>query len=223
MTAPKLHSSHEAVVHSSANRTRLRVPKSSRKHAQLHHAQHALEKIQGVSSVEINHQTGSLLVHHDDRPDILNEISSALQESAPEILAALLIPGAEEAEIGMGVITSLFKKCVLGPLTGKKADEPAGNGGSPAPSQPFGVSFPADNTTIKTMLPIAFICAGAWKLMQEEALLAGLAPIACFYYGFDMYWKLRQENVDARIEATADRLAAKQMEKQAHKTTAEHA
>ena len=124
----------------------------------------------------------------------------------------------------MGLITnSLFKKCVLEPMTGKKADQCEGNGGSAAPSQPFGVSFPADNTTIRTVLPIAFICAGAWKLMQEEALLAGLAPIACFYYGFDMYWKLRQENVDARIEAAADRLTAKQMNKQAHKTSAEHA
>ena len=75
MTAPKLHSSHEAVAHSSANRTRLRVPKSSRKSARNCHRVPNMpwKKIQGVSSVEINYETGSRPVHHDNRPDILNE------------------------------------------------------------------------------------------------------------------------------------------------------
>jgi copper chaperone CopZ len=222
MTTPKLHRHHHTVVHSSTNRTRLRVPKSHRSHAHLLHAKKAIENLPGVSAVEVNPETGSLLIHHEDRPDILTEVSAALQESAPEILAALLIPGIGEADLGIGVLSSLVKRCVIEPLSGSAQNKTGANGGFASTSESYGIDFPAGNKTIRRMLPLAFVAAGTWKLLQEEALLAGLAPIACFYYGFDLYWKFRQENVEARIEETTEQIANKPVSKQGNRAAVEH-
>src|SRR5437016_5420740 len=109
MTKKKLHVKSKAVVHQSKHRTRLRVPKTYRHGEHMHHVRKRIEDVPGVRSVEVNQETGSLLIHHDERPNLLEDITLVLEESAPELLACMLLPGAEEGEIGLEMIGGLCK------------------------------------------------------------------------------------------------------------------
>ena len=82
MTTPKtskrpLSAQHHTVAHTSKHRTRLRVPKNKRGHVKFSKAKQALEAIPGVRSVEINDDTGSLLIHHDETPGLFEDVSEA--------------------------------------------------------------------------------------------------------------------------------------------------
>jgi hypothetical protein len=198
MTKARLHADHKVVVHSSKHRTRLRIPKAHRQHARLHEAQNALQRIPGVRAVEINSETGSVLIHHDESEQLFDEISSALEESAPEILMALLIPGEGEAELGLGVLSNLFKKIVAAPEHAN-----GGNGVSAAAGHQNPLVV---NDNVRRYMPLAFIGIGIWQMIREEALLSGIAPVALFYYGFDLYWKLQQDTMTRHIEQTTDAL-----------------
>src|SRR5436305_11351591 len=125
MTKKKLTDDHDAVVHRSKHRTRLRVPKGSRHPKQLHDVKKAIEKIDGVKSVDVNPQTGSVLVHHEDKHDMLADIGAAIEESAPELLTALIMPEAA-AEAGGELLARMFKKYWLAPRDGEGS---TGNGG----------------------------------------------------------------------------------------------
>jgi len=177
----------------------LRVPKGHRKPAKLHEAQTALQRVPGVRSVEINSDTGSVLIHHDDRPFLFDEITAALEESAPDLLTALLIPGEGEIELGLGMLSNLFKKIIVAePVHGN-----GGNGVGPADAEQDPL---AQGDNVKRYLPMAFIAVGLWQMIQQEALLSGIAPVALFYYGFDLYWKLHQDTVTRQIEQATETL-----------------
>jgi hypothetical protein len=157
--------------------------------------QKSLEGIDGVESVVINNHTGSVLVHHHESADLLDQIGDALQESAPDILASMLVPGGGELEAGLGVIAALAKNF----LSDSKLTPSSNNGGG-APAH--GLS--AGNVTARRAIPLALIGAGLWKLWQEEALLGGLAPLALLYYGWDMNWKFKLDERTTELEHLAE-------------------
>ena len=196
MSRRTLHEHAHGVVHRSKHRTRLRVPRRYRKSTNLHEVKSELEKIPGIQSVEVNEETGSVLIHHDETPQLLDKVSQALDEAAPELLACMLMPGAEELEVGIGVVSKLFQSLFASP-----EHAVPGNGGT-AVAHAVGVG-PGASSVAKNYLPMAFVAAGVWQMLQEEALLAGIAPLALFYYGFDMYWKIRQEQRTAYLEQKA--------------------
>lgn len=213
MAKHSLHARSRAVVHRSKNRTRLRVPKKYRQHESMRKVQTRIERIPGVQSVVINSQTGSVLVHHDETPDLLDEIGAAFEESAPDILMAMV--GGEEAELGLGFLTSFAKSL----FTHEGTRAAAGNGGGSAAAETFG----AGGITAKQALPLMLIAAGVWKMMQDEALLGSLAPLALFYYGFDLAWKFREENRTVEIERIATHHPSESHSSEARKSTKDHA
>ena len=203
MSNKKLHEHSRGVVHRTKHRTRLRVPKKYRKQAELHQLKTNIEQIPGVQSVEVNDQTGSVLIHHEETEGLFEQIGEALQESAPELLSLMLLPGGEEAEVGMEVLANLFKTVFVEPLNGHSQEA-----SSHADAHASGMGAPS--VKWKRMVPLAFIAAGTWKLLQEEALLAGVAPLVLFYYGFDTYWKFKQESLTAKVAKTTDSLPTEQ-------------
>ena len=183
-----LSAEHHTVAHTSKHRTRLRVPKNKRSHVKFSKAKQAIEAIPGVRSVEVNDDTGSVLIHHDETPGLFEDVSEALAESAPDLLAALLLPEAEGAEIGLSFLASIAKHLFMEPHPGNTH----GEGTAVATSTQSEFHFEAGNVNYRKVVPMAFIGIGLWQMLEQEALLAGIAPIALLYYGFDMYWKFNQ-------------------------------
>jgi copper chaperone CopZ len=209
MAKQQLRKHSHGVVHRGKNRTRLRVPRKYRSHESMAAMQKRLETIPGVESVVINSQTGSVLVHHQESADLLEQIGDALQESAPDILASMLVPGGGELEAGLGVIAALAKNF----LSDAKLTPVSNNGGHAAEH-----SLSAGNVTARRAIPLALIGAGLWKMWQEEALLGSLAPLALLYYGWDMHWKFKLDERTTELEHLAESQApyaepAKEMKK----------
>ncbi|HEY9731574.1 MAG TPA: cation transporter [Drouetiella sp.] len=208
MTKEKLTEKHGAVVHRSKHRTRLRVPKGKlRNEHDLLEVKNAIQKIDGVRHVEVNPQTGSVLVHHEDKHDILTDIGAAIEESAPELLMALVMPAAAE-EAGVELLTRMFRKYFMTP----RADQiPNGGNGGVEHEVNGGARFElriregyartVNKKNAKNIVPLAFVVAGAVKLVRDESLWANVPALALFYWGFDMYWKLQQTEELQNVES----------------------
>lgn len=185
----ELQHTHHGVVHQSSRRTRLRVPKPYRAKKTLTPVKNAIQNVPGVTEVEVNSETGSILVHHEDRPGILPAIGAAVEESAPELLAALIVP--EGGEAAAPFLSSIFKRYFLAPR-GPQGESAAGSLSDADQGEP--------TIPLKKLVPAAFAAAGVWKLIETESLLGGVAPLVLFYYAFDTYWKFSMSESEHRIE-----------------------
>jgi copper chaperone CopZ len=173
--ATKLTLASPGVVHSSAHRTRLKAAGLHR-HAEAKRVKAHLEKVPGVRDVRITHG-GSIVIEHEERKDVIDNISEAIAQTAPDLLE-ILIGG---PEIGVMKIGSVFTKW----FSESQADD----------AKP---SAPVELTQI---MPVAFLSAGAYLVLIEgEALLAGVGPLALFYWAFDSHWKFKQEKRTQHVE-----------------------
>lgn len=208
MTKHTLTEQHGAVVHRSKHRTRLRVPKGKlRNEHDLQQVKDAIQKIDGVRHVEVNPQTGSVLVHHEDKHDMLTDIGAAIEESAPELLMALVMPAAAE-EAGVELLTRMFRKYFMTPRANPTAN--GGNGGAEHGvngGAKFelrireGYARTVNKENAKNLVPLAFVVGGVIKLVRDESLWANVPALALFYWGFDMYWKLQQSEELHNVES----------------------
>src|SRR5882762_5278414 len=64
----------QGVAHSSSHRTRLKVPKDHNIAANSLIVKDAIERVPGVKDVKVVPPIGSVVVEHDDRPDVLENI-----------------------------------------------------------------------------------------------------------------------------------------------------
>lgn len=195
MTKQHLQKGSIGVAHKSAKRTRLRVSKKYRHRETLHPVKEAIANIPGVTGVEVNPQTGSILVHHDEQPGILASISEAIEQTAPELLLELVMPEEMALIAGAPAVSGLLKSLAK-VVTGEDTAADEGYSENADGAQPARSSA----ATIKRMVPAAFAVAGIYKLIETESLLAGMAPLVLFYYAFDSYWKLSEEDRVKHIE-----------------------
>ena len=93
MTTRKLHSKSKVVAHSLPHRTRLRLPRGHRDAATIAKVHKTISNTKGVHSVEINERTGSVLIHHDEDPEVLAKVGDALEDVAGELFEAILEAG----------------------------------------------------------------------------------------------------------------------------------
>lgn len=173
----------KSVAHHSPGRTRLKVPKSQRKH--LHKIKDALVANPGVKNVEINHQTGSVLVHHEHETPIFEVMHKAVESVEADLLTALIEGEAVElagvfsiAAAGVGLLGSI----------GKGLLDSAGQGGK----LPTLISGQASD--LKTVVPAAFLIAACYKAYQSKTFWQGLTPMALAYWAFDTYWRFNVAN-----------------------------
>jgi hypothetical protein len=170
------------VAHSSAHRTRLKVPKTHNIADHSLAVKDAIEHVPGVKDVKVVPPIGSVIVEHENRPDVLENIGEAIAQASPEVFALLTAESPARSVALMSMFSNLFQ------------DDPK----SAIDDAQVGLNF-------KKAIPYAFLAAGLMQVLEGEALLAGVGPLALFYWAFDSRWKFKQEFVaaethDAQIE-----------------------
>ena len=105
----KLTKTSKAVKHHLPHRTRLKVSNQHRTAHTLTAVENSLRKVPGVKEVHVNHRTGSVLVEHDEREDILGDMGEAVNEVAGDIFEAVLETAGLEIP-GLSIFAHLISK-----------------------------------------------------------------------------------------------------------------
>ena len=210
--AAKLTPISSGVVHSTAHRTRLKVPKQQRSSHNAKVVKDAISLVPGVKEVRIHEGSGNVIIEHDSRADIVENIGEAIRTVAPEHLAVLTEHTAGEG-IGLGGLAA------IGALLGNILSDNQDTSEQAAAGEARDVK-----AQIKRVIPWAFLGAGLLQLLEGESILAGVPPLALFYWAFDSHWKFKEEKIIAATheaaptaEATATAKAAPRIA--ANKTT----
>lgn len=179
----RLNRDSKAVAHHSPGRTRIKVPKSHRK--KLHEIKDALSKTAGVRSVEINHDTGSVLVHHEHDLPIFETLHKAVENVSVDLLTTLiegetaqLMGGVGIAAAGLGLIGTVGKSFFESVREGSKSQ----------------TLITGQASDLKTIVPTAFLIAAAVKAYETKSFWQGLTPLALAYWAFDTYWRFNVAN-----------------------------
>jgi len=171
------------VVHSSPFRTRLKTAKwqdASEEDVAL--VKDALERVPGV--IEVRAMPRGFVIEHEARADVVENIGVALAEVSPVLLEHLTEEPHRE------------KHKVSGMLDRLKFDVPQ------LPDIDFSKASLSDaGPVIKKAIPAVLAGAGALLLLEGETLLAGVGPLALFYWAFDFNWKMKQEKVLTEVVA----------------------
>ncbi len=177
----KLSKAAKAVAHHSPGRTRLKVPKKHRH--KLHELKSEIAKQPGVKNVDINHDTGSIVVQHEHDTAIFDAMHKAVEGLGGELLTALIegesvemLGVASVVAAGVGILEAVGKT-----FFGTREEN----------STPLLTGATSD---IKTLVPAAFLLASIVKSYQTRSFWQGVAPIVLAYYAFDSYWKLNVSN-----------------------------
>jgi copper chaperone CopZ len=144
----------------------------------------SVKNLPGVKGVDINHRTGSVLVHHEAREDMLPAVSTAVDGVAGEIFETLL--ELEGVEIpGLSIIAHL-----LGTNMSNLNNTMA--------------SATKNIVDLKTVLPMGFLVAGFHVARQNPGWWAEIPAWALFYYAYDSYLKFHPMIPTAVTEAAAE-------------------
>ena len=75
----KLTAKTKGVSHHLPHRTRLRVANPKRRVKEMAQVSERLKRVPGVTGVEMNDRTGSILVHHEENDNVLELLGTALK------------------------------------------------------------------------------------------------------------------------------------------------
>lgn len=159
------------VVHAGATRTRLRVRGRDRGKGGLARIKNVAEQQPGVTGVEVNATTGSVLIHHDKGAAPAGGFAAALGD------AGVILRGLEEGDIGGPGEHSQASAAVEGAL---------GDLNRRVGAATHGV------VDLKLLLPAGLIGVGLWRVVTNPAaLLTEIPTYALFWFGIDLYTKFR--------------------------------
>lgn len=180
----KLTRTAKSVAHHSPGRTRIKVPKRHRD--QLHKIKSEIEKQEGVTSVEVNHSTGSVLVKHEHEMPIFEVLHKAVESVGGDVLTTL-IEGGEAAEIigPLGLAAAAF-----GILEGLATAlfSSSNEGGN------FKKVIAERGSDWKTLVPAGFLLAATYKAYETRTFWQGVTPAILCYWAFDTYWKFNVQD-----------------------------
>jgi hypothetical protein len=153
--------------HSSAGRVRVRVPKENRTERGMEALRHDLSSHPAVAAVEVNRQTGSVLVHGEDGPALtmaVGELLDVVEKAGPE----------GEGEVGVETAVGFIKAADrrLSQLTGRRV-------------------------SLRWVVPAAFVGLGLRALAVEGLSVGTLPWFVLVYYGVDSFLKLYPEHAPA--------------------------
>jgi len=192
------------VVHSSPYRTRLKSAKW--KHASADDValvKDALERVPGVT--EVRPMAKGFVIQHEPRADVVENIGSALSQVSPVLLEHLTEdPHSDDKKehnkkerSEKSAAEYLLDRLNLNSLT---------------------FAFPSIDSAsqniddakplLKKTVPAILAGAGALLLLEGESILAGVGPLALFYWAFDFSWKMKQEQLQEQGPA-ADAMESK--------------
>jgi hypothetical protein len=187
MTTRKLHSKSKVVAHSLPHRTRLRLPRGHRDAATIAKVHKTISNTKGVHSVEINERTGSVLIHHDEDPEVLAKVGDALEDVAGELFEALLEAGGLEIP-GLSIIAHLIRESL------SHADNR--------------LAVATNNVIdLKMLVPVGFFAAGVIQSRRHLGWFNQMPAWMLFYFAYDAYMKfhgpsVRETSAEERFELT---------------------
>jgi len=184
----KLTATAGGVTHHLPHRTRLRLPKHHRNARTMNKMRDRLKKVPGVKDVQVNERTGSILIEHEDKQNVLENLGSAVQEVASEVFDTLI--EMQQSEVpGLSIVGHLVK--------------------SQASRLDTKVATATDNwLDLKTLFPAALLGTGIYTAITEKAWL-GIGEIPAFvffWYAYDAYMKFHGPSV--RAVSVAERVEA---------------
>ena len=165
------------VAHHSPSRTRYRLARQHRNVKTLNRIRESIVNVPGVSKVEFNERTGSVLVLHEEKPEILALLDNVLNGVAVDLFEELV-----EVELGLfpGVsILANFIKSRSGTLNQSVA------------------RLTYNYLDLKTLVPIAFLAGGIYQASKTRAWWNQVPAWVLFYYAFDSYLKFHNPNLSS--------------------------
>ena len=157
------------VTHHLPHRTRYRLAIHHRTPGTVTRIQESILKVPGVKKVEFNERTGSLLVHHDENPEILPMLGTILENIAGDLFVEIT-----EADLaflpGVSLLAQLVKK-----RFGKIND--------------YVLRKTNNYLDLKMLLPIGFVAAGIYQTSKNKAWFSQVPAWVLFYYAYDSYLK----------------------------------
>jgi len=158
--AARLTPISSGVAHSSAHRTRLKVPKNQMTVKNIPAIKTALKAVAGVRDVRVVPPIGSVIIEHEDRADVLEQIGQAIEKASPELFC-LLTSAVPDSQVPLAsLFTNLFKE----ELEDSKNPQ----------------NLSAGNE-VKRLVPYAFLAAGLIQILEGEALFASVGPLALHF------------------------------------------
>jgi len=159
------------LVHASATRTRLRLRGRDRGKGGLARIQQAAEQQPGVTGVEVNERTGSVLIHHRKGMAPAGSLVASLGD------VGVILRGLEAGDIGgpgQHSQASAAVESALGDLNRRVALASGGR------------------VDLQLLLPAGLIGAGIWRVAADPAaLLTEIPTYALFWFGIDLYTQFR--------------------------------
>lgn len=160
-----------AVVHASPTRTRLRVPPRDRGKGGLARIKQVAEQQPGVTGVEVNAATGSVLIHHRKGSAPAGGFAAALGD------VGIILRGLEAGDIGGPGQHSAAAETVEAALSDLNRRVAVATGGK---------------VDLKLLVPAGLIGAGLWRVAADPAaLLTEIPTYALFWFGIDLYTQFR--------------------------------
>ncbi|HEY9678761.1 MAG TPA: cation transporter [Drouetiella sp.] len=157
------------VKHHLPHRTRIKVPNDHRDPGKMDAVKNQLQALPGVQAVEVNHRTGSVVVHHDERSDTLELMGTAIESICDELFEEIL--AVEEIEFpGLSVVAQVIRNFL------SKADIKVAEGTQ-------------NVVDLKMIVPLLFFGAGVVKSRQTGNWWGEVPAWVLFYYAYDSYMK----------------------------------
>lgn len=170
------HGHYQGVTHHLPHRTRYRLSSKYRDTDTVNRLRRSIATVPGVKDVEINDRTGSILVHHEERPGMLDSLAVAFEDVAGDIFQEITTAEINEVLPGASILGYLIKRR-FSALDSKLSD--------------------ASNNMIdlKMLLPIGFLLAGLHKIAKNRNWFDQVPAWVLFYYAYDSYLKFHGPSV----------------------------
>src|SRR6516162_9219964 len=164
------HKQTKGLVHHLPRRMRFRVSHRHRDEGAVRRIRDSVMSVAGVKSVEVNERTGSVLVHHEERAAVVDNVSEALTGIGEDIFEEILESSIEEIVPGGSIIAHLIKTRMGG------ADS-------------FVSQLTNNVIDLKMLLPLCFLGAGLFQASRNRDWLGQVPAWVLFYYAYDSYLK----------------------------------
>lgn len=172
------HKQTKGLVHHLPDRTRYRVAHKHRDEAAVKRIRDSVLAVPGVRTVEINNRTGSVLVHHEAKPEVVDHLSAAFADIGDDIFEEILETGIDEFVPGGSIIAHLIKDRFGG-------------------FNSFIAQLTNNMIDLKMLLPICFLGAGFYQASRNRDWFGQVPAWVLFYYAYDSYLKFHGPSVRA--------------------------
>ncbi len=173
---PKTNHHTCGATHHLPHRTRYRLARRHRDPATFKQIQNSITALPGVKNVELNERTGSVLIHHEEEPNILSLLGKTLDGIAIDLCVEALAGEEMLVVSGVPVVANAIKSRL-------------------ANINHYIAQRTHNYLDLKTLLPVLFLGAGIYQVFQNRTWWRQMPAWVLFYYAFDSYIKFHGPGV----------------------------